>query len=87
MKSAWDWPLARRSVNQAGIITFAAGLVNGFVAGSGILPTISLIAIGMLLIISSILRRVDKMNDVVIAALVGAIPLIILMIIGLYYNR
>jgi len=86
MKSAWDWKLLRRSANQAGIVVFAAGLVHGLIGKGDILSTLVLIAIGMSLIIFSVLRRYE-MSDVVIAALAGATPLIILMIYGLYINR
>ncbi|CAJ2376481.1 MAG: hypothetical protein MPK11_03070 [Gammaproteobacteria bacterium] len=86
MKPAWDWPLLRRSANQAGVVAFAAGLAQAILGNAPILSSAILVVIGILLIILSIMRRY-KMTDVVWVALLGAIPLIILMIIGLYYNR
>ena len=83
-RSAWDWTLLRRTANQAGVVAFAAGLAQAIIGGGPMFPAAILAAIGIFLIILSIMRRFTM--DVVWVALVGAIPLIIFMLIGLYIN-
>ncbi|MGR3984025.1 MAG: hypothetical protein OD817_02020 [Gammaproteobacteria bacterium] len=82
----WDWEFLRRAACQVGVVIMAAGIVDVFLGSRDIGTSTVLLPIGVVLLGLSCMRRC-KMEPIVWVAFAAALPLIVLLLLGMYHNK